>query len=111
MKITKKDVIAINQEFDKGIFHNEGSLDFTLDSIKNNQDWLEQTSFLLRALIADHVFQDGNKRTATNLLILALERQDIKFHPDEIPRFIIKLAQDNVKDIREIKKRIINLIY
>ncbi len=111
MKITKKDVIAVNQMFDKGIFHNEGSLDFALASIRNHQDWLEQASYLLRALLVDHVFQDGNKRTATNLLILICERQGMQFNPEEVSAFIIKLAQDNIHDIKEIKKRIMLLVY
>ncbi|MEK6812501.1 MAG: type II toxin-antitoxin system death-on-curing family toxin [Nanoarchaeota archaeon] len=111
MKITKKDVLIINQMFDKGIFHNESSLDFALASIRNRQDWMEQASYVLRALLVDHVFQDGNKRTAANLLMLICERQQMQFNPEEIAAFIIQLARDNIQNIKEIKKRIAMLVY
>ena len=111
MKITEKDVISINQKFDEGIIVNRGSLDFALSSIRKSQDWQEQIAYLLRALLVDHIFKDGNKRTATDLLATALEREDFYFDNDGILKLTIKIAKDNVSDIKEIKKLIAGVIY
>lgn len=76
MKITTKDIISINQRYDEGIVMNEGSLSFALESIRKSNDWIEQLAYLVRALLVDHVFKDGNKRTASNLLMAALREKD-----------------------------------
>src|SRR3989344_8712113 len=106
MKITEKDVIAINQKFDDGTIVNRGSFDFALNSIRKRQDWQEQIAYLLRALLIDHVFKDGNKRTATYLLIDALESGSFKFNQEELGILTVKIAKGNINDIKEIKKLI-----
>jgi len=111
MKITLKNVIGINQQFDEGIIINEGSLAFALSSIQKSQDWMEQVACLLRALLIDHAFRDGNKRTATAILLSALERQKFSFHPEEIPQLTLKISKNNIRDIKAIKKEITLLVY
>ena len=111
MKITEKELIGINEKFDDGIIVNRGSLDFALNSIKKSQDWQEQIAYLLRALLVDHVFKDGNKRTATNLLVTSLEREGFSFNKEEVIRLSIKLAKESITDIKEIKKLIVGVIY
>jgi len=106
MKMTMKDIVSINKEYDEGIVINEGSMLFALESIKKSQDWTEQVSYLVRALLVDHVFKDGNKRTATHLIVSMLE-----FHPENIQKLVIGVSKDNVSDIKEIKKRITLEIY
>jgi len=66
---------------------------------------------LVRALLVDHVFKDGNKRTATHLIVSMLERQGFEFHPENIQKLVIGVSKDNVSDIKEIKKRITLEIY
>lgn len=111
MKVTMKDIVVMNQMYDEGIVINEGSLDFALESIKKSQDWLEQISYLVRALLLDHVFKDGNKRTAAKLVTTSLERQGFRFNEEEIVKLMIKLSKSNLKDIKEIKKEIAFAIY
>ena len=111
MKITEKDVIGINQKFNEGVIVNRGSFDFALNSIRKSQDWQEQIAYLLRALLVDHIFKDGNKRTASYLLMSALERESFSFHEEEIVSLTIKLARESLTDIKEIKKLIAGVIY
>ena len=111
MKITEKEVIGINQKFDNGIIINRGSLDFALNSIRKSQDWQEQIAYILRALLVDHIFHDGNKRTATYLLINALERENFGFHEEEIVKLSIKIAKESISDIKKIKKLIAGVVY
>lgn len=111
MKINEKEVIGINQKFDEGVIVNRGSLDFALNSIRKSQDWQEQIVYLLRALLVDHIFKDGNKRTATYLLINALERENFDFHEEEIVKLSIKIAKESISDIKEIKKLVAGVVY
>ncbi|MFC1697991.1 hypothetical protein ACFL1H_06635, partial [Nanoarchaeota archaeon] len=63
--INKKDIIRINQEIgETGELSNESSLDFALHMIKHKKSWLYELSYLIRSILVDHVFKDGNKRTA-----------------------------------------------
>lgn len=111
MKITMKDVISINQKYDEGKVINEGSLSFALESIKKSQDWLEQVAYIVRALLLDHIFQDGNKRTAAKIIMTALERHGFDFNEEEIIKLAIRLSKSDLKDIKEIKKEIALAIY
>ena len=69
--INKKDLIAINQEVgSNGKFHNEDSIDFALSIAKQNKSWLYELSYIVRSLLVDHCFEDGNKRTAIIVLTI-----------------------------------------
>lgn len=111
MKITMKDIVSINKEYDEGTVINEGSLSFALESIKKSQDWLEQISYIVRALLLDHVFQDGNKRTAAKIIMAALEREGFEFDEEEIIKLTIRLSKSGLNDVKDIKKEIALAIY
>lgn len=64
MNISKEDLIRINQGFG-GNLRNNSSLDYALDAQKNNKlGNYKKLAYLLRAILVDHPFSDGNKRTA-----------------------------------------------
>ena len=64
MNISKEDLIRINKGFG-GNIHNESSLDFALGQQENNKfGEYTKLAYLLRAILVDHAFQDGNKKTA-----------------------------------------------
>src|SRR3990167_1396996 len=69
MNLTKKDIISINKNFALGHFENESSLNFALEHSKYEIAWTKQLAYLIRAVLIDHVFVDGNKRTAYGLLL------------------------------------------
>ena len=70
MLINKKDMVGANQEIGcNGEFSNESSLDFALSIVKQKKSWLYELSYLVRSLLVDHIFQDGNKRTAASTII------------------------------------------
>ena len=72
--LTKKDIIAFNQEIGElGEFNNESSLDFALSLAKTKKNWLYELSYLARSLSVDHVFRDGNKRTCLLTIIFYFE--------------------------------------
>ena len=107
MLINKKDIARINQEIGgNGQFQNESSLDFALSIIKQKKSWLYELSYLLRGLLVDHAFQDGNKRTALIIAITYLEDRDLEYDKESIIKIIWEISKKNVKDINKITRMI-----
>jgi|SRR3989338_421697 len=107
MLINKKDIIAINQEIgENGLFQNESSLDFALSIIKQKRAWLYELSYLVRSLLVDHVFQDGNKRTASIIVITYLEDKDLGYDKEKIIKTIWGISKKSVKDVNKIMRLI-----
>src|SRR3989344_4339275 len=70
MKIMINELEKINRRFEpRSTLKNEGSLSFAISHAARTKDWVKQLAYLLRALLVDHVFDDGNKRTATYLIL------------------------------------------
>jgi len=63
----------------KGELTNPGALDYAVDRVRDKKDWLIELSYLVRSLLIDHAFKEGNKRTALALILVYFE--DIKNLP------------------------------
>jgi death-on-curing family protein len=105
----EKDVIRLNKLFDDGIIRNKGRLSFALSSIKNKGS-LEQLSYLVRAIITDHVFEDGNKRTAAVLITAYFTEFEIGFDRDKVIKLVLEVASKNITNTTKIKRMIKNVI-
>lgn len=108
----KKDIIRINQEIgETGAFHNESSLDFALHIIRAKKSWLYELIYLVRSLLIDHVFHDGNKRTTFLLITLYFDDHKKGYDDQRIVNAVRKIARKNLTDInkiaRELKKCLI----
>ena len=101
--LTKKDIIALNQEFDYGSFHNEASLDFALNYAKRTTNWTKALAFLSRAILLDHVFEEGNKRTAALLIKTYANLESYDIHNDKIVKMVKEVILNNVTDINKIE--------
>ncbi len=109
--INKKDLVRINQEIgESGNFHNESSLDFALSIIKRKKSWLYELSYLVRSLLVDHVFEDGNKRTAMALVTTYLEDKGVEYDKDRLPRVLWNISKKNITDINKIIRLIKSII-
>jgi len=109
--INKKDIVRINQEIgENGKFHNESSLDFALSIIKNKKSWLYELSYLIRSLLVDHAFEDGNKRTAMIVLVTYLNDKDLEYDKDRIINVFWKISKKNITDINKIMRLTKNVI-
>jgi death-on-curing family protein len=105
----KKDLLRINQEIgETGQLRNESSLDYALSVVKQKKSWLYELSYLVRSLLVDHAFADGNKRTAYTLAVLYFEDNGGNFDKNRLIDVILKISRKNVSDInkivRELKK-------
>ena len=109
--LTKKDIIALNQKFEEGSLNNESSLDFALDYAKKTENWIKALSFLVRAILVDHVFEEGNKRTATLLIKTYAEYEGFSVNMDKLLSSVKNILLRNITDIRKIEEIIKNVIY
>ena len=70
--------------------------DFALDIVKTKKNWLYELSYLVRSLLVDHVFQDGNKRTCFLVMIYYLEINRKEVNKYRINSLIKKIANHNI---------------
>jgi prophage maintenance system killer protein len=110
MKIGKEDIERINKGFG-GRLRSGSSIDFAL--IKQNDKKLgkyKKLAYLWRALLVDHPFSDGNKRTALYLAYAFANEENKRPDRDLLIHHILSIAKGNVSDIRKIERRLQNAI-
>lgn len=105
--LSRKDLIALNQQFSSGTILNNGSLDFVLHQTYRSKHWFKTMCLLTRAILIDHLFEDGNKRTAAAVIMTYLEAHGRTYHPEGIAKAVLRLTQNNISDVKKIG-RIIN---
>ena len=101
-----EDIVKINKQFDSGRIVNKSSLEFALSSSNDSKDWLKQLAYLVRAIIIDHIFEEGNKRTASALIMAVLEENKIAYDPQKVDAIIIEIIKNNITIINKIKRMI-----
>jgi prophage maintenance system killer protein len=104
--LSKKDIIAINEEFHGGRVVNEGSLDFAITMTKRSRNWLKTAALLTRAILIDHVFEDGNKRTAAAVILALADINGVYCNPDRVNAAIVRMLKRNTTDVRTIERLI-----
>jgi len=110
MNLTKKDIISINKNFALGHFENESSLNFALEHSKYEIAWTKQLAYLIRAVLIDHVFVDGNKRTAYGLLLNYVSLNKWSIEEKQATELIKSLVLKKEKSVTNIQRRIENAI-
>lgn len=101
-------LVEINKKFSSGAVVNNGSLDFALSAAFKGEDWQEQLAFVIRALLCDHIFEDGNKRTAAAYIMAVLESLRYRYDPFKIDRLVIKITKNNITGIKKVRRMIEN---
>ena len=110
MKISKKDLLRINKGFG-GNLRSDSSLDFAIDKISNPRlGFYKKLAYLWRAILVDHPFSDGNKRTAVFLAYAFSEEKKKYIDRDLLVYQAISIAKKNLTNIRQIEWRLKNAI-
>ena len=105
MKFWITELEKINKEFEpKSKVKNLGSLEFAAEHAARTKDWMKQLAYLLRAIVVDHAFDDGNKRTAAYLITKFFDENKVTYTNDKIARLVIKIASDNITDMEKIRR-------
>lgn len=109
--LTQKDLIRINQEIgEAGHLRNEASVHFALSMVRHRKSWLYEVAYLMRCLLVDHAFQDGNKRTALAVAIVYLEERNLPWDKEKLVQSIYEIAKKNYVSIDKIMRTIKNAI-
>ena len=106
MKISKEDLIRIDDGFGRGL-KNSASLEFAIDKQKNEKlGEYKRLAYLFRAILVDHPFSDGNKRTAAYLAFAFASKNNKKIDKDILEHQIQSIAAKNIIEIRAIEERL-----
>ena len=110
MKISKKDIVRIAKGFD-GNLRNESSLDFALEKQQEKKlGEYKKLAYLLRAILVDHPFSDGNKKTAMFVAFAFAEEQGKQVDEELLKHHLLSIASRNIIEIRRIEERMKNAI-
>ena len=102
--LTKKDLIAINQRFSNGNIVNNSSLDFILAQTHPSRDWYKTMCIIVRSIILDQIFEDGNKRTATAIIMTYFDIHGHSYNDDRVIQVVLRITKHNIKEINKIER-------
>ena len=110
MKISKEDILRVNKGFG-GHLRNDASLDFAINMQENKKfgDY-KKLAYLWRAILVDHPFIDGNKRTAMFIAFVFAEEQNKTADRELLIHYVQSIASKNINNIRQIETRLKNAI-
>lgn len=110
MNISKEDIVRIAKGFG-GNLRNSSSLEFALEKQKNKKLGIyKKLAYLLRAILVDHPFTDGNKKTAMFVAYCFAEENSKTADHELLKHHILSIASKNLVDIRAIAQRLENAI-
>lgn len=110
MKISEEELLHINKGFG-GNLRSDSSLDFALQKQDNKKlGEYKKLAYLWRAILVDHPFTDGKKRTAMYIAFAFAEENGKMVERDLIKHHIQSIAAKNITDIKNIEWRMKNAI-
>ncbi|HLC86858.1 MAG TPA: Fic family protein [Candidatus Nanoarchaeia archaeon] len=110
MKISKENLLRINNGFG-GKLTNDSSLDYAIEMQKSKKLGIyKKLAYIMRAILVDHPFKGGNKRTATFIAFAFAQEYKKNTDRELLIHQIISIAKQNITDIRNIEWRLKNCI-
>lgn len=110
MGFDREELIEVNRKFG-GNMSRGSSLEYALSAQKHKKygDY-KKLAYLWRAILIDHPFTDGNKRTALWAALKFAEKNNKKADTDKLNKLIIKIAKNNINRIEKIERSLRNAI-
>src|SRR3989344_2009290 len=110
MKISKLNLLRVNRGFG-GNLRSDSSLDFAFDKMNDKKLGVyKKLAYLIRAILVDHPFSDGNKRTAMFVAFMFSEENNKITDRDLLLHHIVSISKNNLSNIRNIEWRLKNAI-
>lgn len=107
MLLSKKAIVTINRDLgERGILINESSLEYAIALARKSNNWLKSLAILVRSILVDHVFEEGNKRTTAVVIMTWLEMHNLNYNKDKINYLIIRMLKNNITNIEKIMEMI-----
>ncbi len=104
--INENDLVEVNKLFDKGVIVNRNSLKFALSSVQTTKDWIKQLAYIVRAMLIDHVFEEGNKRTSAVVIAHFFEYHNVAYDPYRVDKIIAEIIIDSISNIEQIRRKL-----
>ena len=110
MIFTKDDIVKLNKEVENHPYKiiNESSLEFALSAAKKSKDWTTQLAYILRAIVVDHMFEEGNKRTGAAVFVGFCKAHKKRYDLYKIEKTVGKMVLGKAKNIEKIREMIID---
>lgn len=106
IKMVKIDnIIKINRKHG-GSLINKSNLDFAVDRSNREKNIYKSNAHLLKGIIQGHPFLDGNKSTASEIVLRRFAKQKIKCQKNLFERGIINLANESNTSLIKIERRL-----
>lgn len=110
MKITKDEILRINKGFG-GNMRSSSSLDYAFEKLGDRKIGMyKKLSYILRAILVDHPFSDGNKRTAAYVALNFATEFKKEADMELLLHHIVAIAKQNIQEIDKIEWRLKNAI-
>src|SRR3989338_4558198 len=110
MKISKEELLRINKGFG-GNLRSSSSLDYALEKLENKKlGMYKKMAYLLRAILVDHPFSDGNKRTAAYACLSFVSASGKNVDRELLMHHIVSIAKQNIHNLKNIEWRLKNAI-
>ena len=110
MEINKEDLLRINHGFG-GNLRSSSSLDFAFSKLENKKlGMYKKLAYLWRAILVDHPFSDGNKRTAAYTAVRFASESKKHLNRELLMHHIVSIAKQNINNIKNIEYRLKNAI-
>ncbi|MEK6889413.1 MAG: Fic family protein [Nanoarchaeota archaeon] len=110
MKISKEEIVRIAKGFG-GNLRNSSSLDFALEKQNDKKIGIyRKLAFLLRAILVDHPFTDGNKKAAMYVAFAFADQHKKQVDTELLKHHILSIASRNITDLEIISERMKNAI-
>ena len=109
LNLTSKDIIGLNKKIVAltGEPHQliKSYLDSALHSSEYYDNYFDKVASIIRSLVMNHNFQQGNKRTAA--IVLAVLLPQIDFDDNFLTKLILEIVKDKL-DVSQISKQIVS---
>ena len=99
------EIVRINRKHG-GSLINKSSLDFAVDKANREENIWKSNAHLVRGIIVNHAFLDGNKSTASEIILKRFARKNIRCNKTLFSRGIIDIAKKNEGNINKITRRL-----
>ena len=106
IKMIKIDnIIRINKKYD-GSLINRSNLDFTIERANSEKNIYKSNAHLLKGIVQGRPFLDGNKSTASEIVLRRFAKQKIGCNKNSFEKGIINLAKEKNTPLIKIERRL-----
>jgi hypothetical protein len=106
MMLSEKDIISLNEEYANGHLINPGSLHYAHAIATKTRNWTRSCAHLARALLIDHAFENGNKRTALAIVIIEAYNNGHDINSRKLGQAFLRITKKNNPTINTIDEAI-----